>query len=130
VMFSSDGSPVGAHPRAFGTFPRILGVYVREKRLLSLPEAVRKMTGATAKFLGLTDRGVVAAGKAADIVVFDAATIIDRGTMTNPSAAPVGVRFVVVNGQVVLDDGKMTGARPGRGLRRAGWKAPPAGTHE
>jgi len=130
VMFSSDGSPVGAHPRAFGTFPRILGRYVREKQLLSLPEAIRKMTGATAKFLGFTDRGVVVPGKAADIVVFDAATIIDRGTMTNPSAAPVGVRYVMVNGQVVLDGGKMTGARPGRGLRRQGWKAPAAATHD
>jgi N-acyl-D-amino-acid deacylase len=80
------------------------------------------MTGATAHFLGLTDRGVVAHGKAADIVVFDAATIADRGTMTNPSLAPVGVRYVVVNGGLVLDDGKVTGARPGRGLRRAGWR--------
>jgi N-acyl-D-amino-acid deacylase len=121
VMFSSDGSPVGAHPRAFGTFPRILGLYVREKGLLSLPEAIRRMTSATAGFLGFTDRGVIAPGKAADIVVFDAATIGDRGTMTDPSQAPVGVRYVLVNGSLVLDDGRMTGARPGRGLRRAGW---------
>jgi len=64
----------------------------------------------------------VAPGKVADIVVFDAATIADRGTMTNPSLAPVGMRYVLVNGEVVLDDGRMTGARPGRGLRRAGWK--------
>jgi N-acyl-D-aspartate/D-glutamate deacylase len=70
---------------------------------------------------------VVAPGKAADIVVFDASTIIDRGTMTNPSLAPVGVRYVMVNGQVVVDDGRMTGARPGRGLRRRGWKSAPTG---
>ena len=130
VMFSSDGSPVGAHPRAFGTFPRILGVYVREKKLLSLPEAIRRMTSATAGFLGLTDRGTVAAGKAADIVMFDAATIADRGTMIQPALAPVGVGYVMVNGVVVLDDGNMTGARPGRGLRRQGWKAPGTGTHD
>jgi N-acyl-D-amino-acid deacylase len=124
VMFSSDGSPTGSHPRAFGTFPRILGTYVRDEQLLSLPEAIRKMTSATARFLGFTDRGVVAPGKVADIVLFDASTIADRGTMTNPSLAPVGVRYVLVNGAVVMDDGKMTGARPGRGLRRAGWRAP------
>lgn len=126
VMFSSDGSPTGSHPRAFGTFPRILGRYVREKKLLSLPEAIRKMTSATASFLGFTDRGVVAPGKVADIVVFDAATIADRGTKTDPRVSPVGVRYVIVNGSLVLDDGKMTGARPGRGLRRAGWKEPTA----
>jgi len=122
VMFSSDGSPTGSHPRAFGTFPRILGVYVREKKLLTLPEAIRRMTSATAQFLGFTDRGVVAPGKAADIVVFDPATIADRGTMTNPSLSPVGVHSVIVNGELVLDNGQMTGARPGRGLRRQNWK--------
>ena len=118
VMFSSDGSPTGSHPRAFGTFPRILGRYVREKQLLSLPEAIRKMTSATAQFLGFADRGVIAPGKVADIVLFDPATIADRGTMTEPSLSPVGVRYVMVNGAVVLDDGRMTGARPGQGLRR------------
>lgn len=125
VMFSSDGSPTGSHPRAFGTFPRILGVYVREKQLLTLPEAIRRMTSATAHFLGFSDRGVVAPGKAADIVVFDAATIGDRGTMTNPSLAPVGVRDVMVNGVMVLDAGTMTGARAGRGLRRAASRGRP-----
>jgi N-acyl-D-amino-acid deacylase len=123
IMFSSDGSPTGSHPRAFGTFPRILGVYVREKQLLTLPEAIRRMTSATAQFLGFTDRGVVAPGKAADIVLFDATTIADRGTMTNPSLAPVGVKYVMVNGSLVLEDGRRTGERPGRGLRRSGWTA-------
>jgi N-acyl-D-amino-acid deacylase len=127
IMFSSDGSPVGAHPRAFGTFPRILGVYVREKQLLSLPEAVRRMTSATAHFLGLTDRGLVAPGKAADLVVFDPATIADRGTKTRPAQSPVGIHYVLVNGQVVLDDGKMSGARAGRGLRRQNWTPYAAG---
>lgn len=124
VMFSSDGSPTGSHPRAFGTFPRILGRYVREKQLLSLPEAIRKMTSATAQFLGFGDRGVLAPGKTADIVLFDATTISDRGTRTDPRQEPVGVRYVIVNGSLVLDDGKMTGVRPGRALRRHGWTAP------
>ncbi|MDQ2665598.1 MAG: D-aminoacylase [Gemmatimonadota bacterium] len=123
VMFCSDGGLSGAHPRGYGSFPRILGVYVREKHLLTLPEAVRKMTSATAQFLGLTDRGTLAAGKAADVVIFDPATIADRGTKTNAAQSPVGIRYVIVNGQVVLEDGRMTGARPGRGIRRHNWKA-------
>ena len=122
VMFSSDGGISGAHPRGYGSFPRILGVYVRDKQLLSLPEAIRKMTSATAQFLGLTDRGLVAPGKAADIVIFDPATIADRGTKTHAAQSPVGVHYVLVNGEVVLDDGRMSGARPGRGLRRQNWK--------
>ncbi|MEO8334503.1 MAG: D-aminoacylase [bacterium] len=123
VMFCSDGGLSGAHPRGYGTFPRILGVYVREKGLLTLSEAVRKMTSATAQFLGIIDRGTLAAGKAADVVIFDPATIADRGTKTNAAQSPVGIRYVVVNGQVVLEDGQMTGARPGRGIRRHNWKA-------
>jgi N-acyl-D-amino-acid deacylase len=122
VMFSSDGGLSGAHPRGYGSFPRILGVYVRDKQLLSLPEASRKMTSATANFLGLTDRGLVAPGKAADLVVFDPATIVDKGTKTHAAQSPVGIHYVLVNGQVVLDDGRMSGARPGRGLRRQNWK--------
>jgi N-acyl-D-amino-acid deacylase len=127
VMFSSDGGLSGAHPRGYGTFPRILGVYVRDKQLLPLPEAIRKMTSATANFLGLTDRGLVAPGKAADIVVFDPATIADKGTKTHAAQSPVGISYVLVNGQVVLDHGKMTGARPGLGLRRQNWKPYAAG---
>lgn len=123
VMFSSDGGLSGAHPRGYGSFPRVLGVYVREKGLLTLPEAVRKMTSATAQFLGLTDRGTLAAGKAADVVIFDPATIADRGTKSNAAQSPVGIHYVVVNGQVVFEDGRMTGARPGRGIRRHNWKA-------
>jgi len=122
IMFSSDGGISGAHPRGYGTFPRILGVYVRDKHLLPLTEAIRKMTSATANFLGLTDRGLVAPGKAADIVVFDPATIADKGTKTHAAQSPVGIHYVLVNGQVVLDNGRMSGARPGRGLRRQNWK--------
>ena len=127
VMFSSDGGLSGAHPRGYGSFPRVLGVYVREKGLLSLPEAIHKMTGQTAQLLGLTDRGTIAEGKAADLVIFDPATIVDRGTKTAAAQNPVGIRYVLVNGQVVLDDGKMSGARPGRGIRRHNWKEYAAG---
>lgn len=123
VLICSDGGLSGAHPRGYGTFPRVLGVYVREKGLLSLAEAVRKMTAGTATLLGLDDRGTVAAGKKADLVLFDAATVADRGTKTEPARSPVGIRYVLVNGEVVLDDGRMTTARPGRAIRRQNWKA-------
>jgi len=109
-----DGAP---HPRAFGTFPRILGRYVREKHLLSVEEAVRKMTGFPAARLGLQDRGLLREGLAADLAVFDAATIADTSTFADPHHYAEGVRFVVVNGVVTVDQGAHTGARPGRVLR-------------
>lgn len=123
VFICSDGGLAGAHPRGYGTFPRVLGVYVRETHVLSLPVAVQKMTSGTAGVLGLTDRGTIAAGKKADLVLFDPATVADRGTKTDPSLAPVGIRWVIVNGEVVLDDGRMAGARPGRAIRRQNWTA-------
>jgi N-acyl-D-amino-acid deacylase len=106
------------HPRNFGTFPRVLGVYVREKGLLTLEDAVRKMTSANAAKLGLTDRGLVMPGMFADITVFDPEKVIDKSTYTDPFHYSEGIEYVVVNGKVVLDGGKPTGAKPGRAIRR------------
>ena len=106
------------HPRNFGTFPRVLAVHVREKKQLSLEEAVRKMTSLNAEKLGLRDRGVIRPGAFADLVVFDPETVADRSTYLDPFAYPAGIPHVIVNGAVVLDDGRHTGARPGRTLRR------------
>ncbi|MCI0744267.1 MAG: amidohydrolase family protein, partial [Verrucomicrobia subdivision 3 bacterium] len=106
------------HPRNFGTFPRVLGVYVRERKLLRLEDAVRKMTSLNATRLGLFDRGLLGAGQFADVVLFDPARIIDRATYEDPFQYGEGVEYVIVNGQIVLDRGQHTGARPGRVLRR------------
>jgi N-acyl-D-amino-acid deacylase len=106
------------HPRNFGTFPRVLGVYVRETGLLTLEEAVRKMTSANAAKLGLTDRGVVRPGAFADLTVFNPAAVTDRSTYADPFHYSEGIVHVIVNGQPVLDGGKPTGARPGRAVRR------------
>jgi N-acyl-D-aspartate/D-glutamate deacylase len=106
------------HPRNFGTFPRVLGVYVRDKGLLSLEEAVRKMTSANAAKVGLADRGIVRPGMYADLCVFDPAAVIDRSTYTDPFHYSAGIVHVVVNGRLVLDGGKPTGAKPGRALRK------------
>ena len=107
------------HPRYYGTFPRVLGKYARETSLLSLPMAVRKMTALPAAALGLTDRGRVAAGCHADIVVFDPATVMDRATYKAPHQFPVGIHEVLVNGEAVVSAGEVTGATPGAILRRA-----------
>jgi N-acyl-D-amino-acid deacylase len=121
TMIGSDGeAPVfgnaSPHPRAYGTFPRLLGRYVREKGVLTLEDAVRKMTSFPAARLKITDRGVLRPGMKADIVVFDPATVSDRSEFGKPHQYSVGIREVIVNGEVVLRDGKMTGARPGRVL--------------
>jgi dihydroorotase/N-acyl-D-amino-acid deacylase len=107
------------HPRSYGTAPRVLGRYVRERRVLALETAVAKLTSVPAERLGLTDRGVVRVGAAADLVVFDPATVADRATFTAPHAYPAGIDAVVVNGTVAVLDGEETGARPGRLLRRS-----------
>jgi len=112
---SAGGKP---HPRAYGTFPRVLGKYVREEKLLSLEDAVRKMTSLPAGKLGLTDRGILREGFWADIVVFDPETITDKATYANPHQYPEGIYYVLVNGQVAVQNGKLTGARPGRVLQR------------
>ncbi len=106
------------HPRSFGTFPRVLGVYAREKGLLTLEDAVRKMTSANAEKLGLPGRGVLKEGAFADITLFDRARVIDRADYLDPFQYPEGIEIVVVNGQVVLERGRHTGAKPGKALRR------------
>jgi dihydroorotase/N-acyl-D-amino-acid deacylase len=124
VGIGSDGSAVSPamtfvgkpHPRFYGTFPRVLGVYVREKKVLTLPEAVRKMTSLSAKIVGLTDRGLLKPGMAADIALFDPKTVIDKATFESPSQYPVGIPYVIVNGVVVINKGGHTGAKPGRVL--------------
>jgi len=110
------------HPRNFGTFPRVLGVYVRERGLLRLEEAIRKMTSLNAAKLGIRDRGLLQAGLFADVAVFDPDRVIDRSTYEDPFQYPEGVVHVIVNGQIVLDQGKPTSARPGRALRHQGAK--------
>jgi N-acyl-D-aspartate/D-glutamate deacylase len=106
------------HPRTYGTFPRVLARYVRQEKLLSLPEAIRKMTSLPASRFGVKDRGVIARGKKADLVLFDASTIEDRATYENPNQYPVGIKAVVVNGQIVVENDEHTGALPGRALTR------------
>lgn len=110
-----DGAP---HPRAFGTYPRVLGRYVRERQVLLLEDAIRKMTSFPAARLGLIDRGLLGPGMIADITVFDPATVTDRSTFTDPHHYSEGIRFVLVNGVLVVNEGQHTGARPGRVLRR------------
>jgi N-acyl-D-amino-acid deacylase len=107
------------HPRSFGTFPRVLGVYAREKKLLRLEDAVRKMTSLNAAKIGISDRGWLRAGAFADVVVFDPEKVIDRATYLDPFQYPEGIAHVVVNGALVIEDGRHTGARPGKVLRRA-----------
>jgi N-acyl-D-amino-acid deacylase len=106
------------HPRSFGTFPRVLGRYVRDLGLLRLEDAVRKMTSMNANKLGLFDRGVLRPGMIADVTIFDADRVIDRATYEDPFRYPEGIEYVLVSGEVVLDRGEHTGALPGRALRR------------
>jgi N-acyl-D-amino-acid deacylase len=109
----------GLHPRFFGTFPRVLGHYVRATKTLTLEDAIRKMTGLPASILGIADRGFLSVGMVADIAVFDPATIIDHATYEQPTLASEGVRHVLVNGRLALRDGKATGEKAGSVLYRA-----------
>jgi dihydroorotase/N-acyl-D-amino-acid deacylase len=109
------------HPRAYGTFPRILRKYVREEEVLGLPDAIRKFSALPAQRLRLTDRGVLKRGMWADVVVFDPSTITDRATYENPNQFSVGMEYVLVNGVPVITEGKMTGALPGKVLRGPGY---------
>lgn len=115
----SDGTLDGSHPRGFGAFPRVLGRYVREREVLELAEAVRRMTGLAAESMGFEGRGRLEPGYAADLVLFDPATVADRATVEDPHALAAGIETVWVNGQAVFHQGKATGARPGRVIRRA-----------
>jgi N-acyl-D-amino-acid deacylase len=125
VSFGSDAASIApegvylrssAHPRAYGNFARLLGKYVREEKVISLTEAVRRLTGLPATNLGLDHRGFLKPGMFADVVVFDPKTIVDRATFQNPHQLAVGVKDVFVNGIQVLKDGEHTGAKPGRAL--------------
>lgn len=125
AMLGSDGSslaPYGPlsggkpHPRNYGTFPRFLGYYVRERKILSLPQAIKKITSMPASRLGLRDRGSIRPGKYADIVIFDQANIIDKATFIDPHQYPVGIDYVFVNGTIVVDHGKHSEKLPGKVL--------------
>lgn len=127
VMIGSDAAsfaPYGMlgatfpHPRTYGTFPRIIGKYAREEGIISLPSAIRKMTLLPATRLGLKDRGVIEKGKKADLTIFNAETIRDRATYEDPNQYPVGIKAVIVNGEVIVEDDEHTGALPGRILKR------------
>jgi N-acyl-D-amino-acid deacylase len=119
TMVSSDGGIGMRHPRGAGSFPRVLGRFVRERRWLTLEDAVRKMTSLTATRLKLTDRGRIAPGAWADLVLFDPATVIDNSTFDNPFALASGIRSVWVNGALVWEEPRPTGARPGVVITRA-----------
>ena len=114
----SDGSLTSMHPRGRGAFTKVLRVYVRERKLLSLEEAIRKMTSLSAANVGIADRGVIRPGAFADLVLLDPATVADRSTFEDPSALSVGIEKVWVNGITVWEDGRATGAYPGKGIRR------------
>jgi N-acyl-D-amino-acid deacylase len=125
TMIASDAAPgiptfgrAVPHPRAYGTFARVLGVYVREKRVLTLEQAVRKMSSFPAQRVGMRDRGLIRPGLKADVVVFNPATIADRATFEKPHQYAEGVSAVIVNGQVALKGGQITGSRAGRIVRR------------
>ena len=126
TMIASDGGVISAasasipHPRSFGNNARVLGVYVREKKLVGLEEAVRKMTSLPAGTFRLWDRGLLRPGMAADVVIFDEKTVGDRATFEQPKQYPAGFSFVIVNGQIVIESEKHTGAKPGQILRGRG----------
>jgi N-acyl-D-amino-acid deacylase len=118
VNLCTDGLLGGRpHPRAYGTYPRLLGRYVRERNVLPIEEAVRRMTAQAADAMHLPDRGRIVAGAVADLVLFDAARVIDKATFADPRQAPEGIVHVAVAGQLVVRDGQPTGARPGRAVR-------------
>lgn len=122
---ATDGPLAGSksHPRGWGTYPRILGRYVRDEKLLSLETAINKMTGAPAARVGLKDRGLLKEGMFADITIFDPAKVIDRATFESPNQYPVGIEYVLVNGRISVDKGQRTPALTGRALRGPGYKA-------
>jgi N-acyl-D-aspartate/D-glutamate deacylase len=120
-IFSEEKS----HPRAWGSAARILGKYVREEKLLPLEEAIRKMTSLPASRMGLSERGILRPGMAADLVAFDPETVRDRATFEDPLHYSEGIPYVAVNGELVVDGGKITAARPGRALKGPGYRGAP-----
>ena len=122
AMFETDGDPVGygigfPHPRSYGTFPRILGRYVRELNVLTLEEAIRKMTSLSADEIGQYERGRITEGMFADITIFDEDRIADRADYVDPHHYSVGIHHVIVNGVPVIHEGSVTGAKPGHVLK-------------
>jgi N-acyl-D-aspartate/D-glutamate deacylase len=125
AIVGSDGNAIPMHqpvarphPRSFGTFPRVLGRYTRERKVLDLVDAIRKMSGEPARRLGLSDRGVIRVGAVADLVVFDPNTVMDNAEFGQPAGPPTGIGAVVVSGTVMVEDGRIAASRPGRVLRR------------
>jgi len=128
VSVGSDGAAISPteglhpHPRWFGTFPRVLGRYVRELKTLELGEAIAKITSMNADKISIPDRGRLESGYWADVAIFDPETVMDRATFEAPQQYPVGVEYVIVNGEIVIEGGEHTGALPGKVIRGPGWK--------
>jgi N-acyl-D-amino-acid deacylase len=134
TSIGSDGSAISKdgryaslhpHPRWYGTFPRVLGRYARDLNLISLPEAVKKMTSMNADKINITDRGLLKTGYWADVTLFDPRTVADKATYENPHQYPIGIPYVIVNGELVLDNGHLTSALPGHVIRGPGYLKPP-----
>ena len=130
-MVGSDGealAPYGAlgkklhHPRCYGAYPRILGRWVKEKNFLPMEEAIRKMTSFPAQILGIQDRGIIREQMWADLTVFNPETVIDKATFQNPHQYPEGIKYVLVNGQLVIENSEHTGDLPGKVLRGSGYE--------
>ena len=121
---ATDGPLAGSksHPRGWGSYPRILGSYVRDEKLLTLEDAIHKMTGAPAARVGLKERGVIKEGMFADITIFDPAKVIDQATFESPNQYPIGIEYVLVNGKISVDKGQRTAALGGRVLRGPGYR--------
>jgi N-acyl-D-aspartate/D-glutamate deacylase len=121
---ATDGPLAGSksHPRGWGSYPRVLSRYVRDERLLTLEQAVHKMTGLSAARVGLRDRGILRAGSFADITIFDPVRVRDRATFEEPNQYPEGIEYVLVNGQIEVDGGRRTDALAGRPLRGPGYR--------
>jgi N-acyl-D-aspartate/D-glutamate deacylase len=122
---ATDGPLAGSksHPRGWGTYPRILGRYVRDEKLMPLELAIHKMTGLPAANVGLKQRGLLREGYSADITIFDPKTVIDRATFEEPNQYPVGINYVIVNGQIEVDNGQRTSVNSGRVLRGPGYNS-------
>ncbi len=117
-MAGTDGIQGAFHPRTHGTFPRILGRYARNMQIISLEEAIRKITSLPADTFGLKGRGQIMPSAIADVVVFDPDTVIDRATLVSPNLYPEGIEYVLVNGELVVDNGKRTEVFPGKAVLR------------
>ena len=122
AMFETDGDPIGygrgfPHPRSYGAFPRVLARYVREQKVLTLEDAIRRMTSLSMERIGQKERGLIREGMFADVVIFDADRIQDLATYEDPHRFSVGIVHILVNGQLVLRDGSLTGTKPGRVLK-------------